>query len=203
MSKIDTASLKACLADLHTAYAYLQKQAFNAMGPPPGPAMGGAPPMDPNAMPPGGAPPMDPNAMPPGGAPPPGMDPNAMPPGGAPPPGMPPMDPNAMPPGGAPPPPGGGGAVSPELEGILTQLADGMGDIAATSEEQQGAIDQLSKQQLQLEKMLQELKETINGPLPTDVEAGEQAEAAEGALPAADQAPTEHSSGAMNHSLFL
>ena len=183
MSKIDTASLKACLADLHTAYAYLQKQAFNAMGPPPGPAMGGAPPMDPNAMPPGDAPPMDPNAMPPGGAPPPGM---------------PPLDPNAMPPGGAPPPPGGGGAVSPELEGILTQLADGMGDIAATSEEQQGAIDQLSKQQLQLEKMLQELKETINGPLPTDAEAGEQAEAAEGALPAADQAPTEHSSGAMS-----
>ena len=193
MSKIDTASLKSCLADLNAAYAYLQKQAFNAMGPPPGPAMGGAPPMDPNAMPPGGAPPMDPNAMPPGGAPP--MDPNAMPPGGAPP-GAPPMDPNAMPPGGEPPPQGGG-AVSPELEGILTQLADGMGDIAATSEEQQGAIDQLSKQQLQLEKMLQELKESINGPLPTDAEAADQVEAAEGALPAADQAPAEQSSGAL------
>ena len=195
MSKIDTASLKACLADLNAAYACLQKQAFNAMGPPPGPAMGGAPPMDPNAMPPGGAPPMDPNAMPPGGAPPPGMppmDPNAMPPGGAP-----PMDPNAMPPGGAPPPPSGG-AVSPELEGILTQLADGMGDIAATSEEQQGAIDQLSKQQLQLEKMLQELKESINGPLPTDVEAEDQEATAEGALPSAAQAPTEHSSGALS-----
>lgn len=192
MSKIDTASLKSCLADLNAAYAYLQKQAFNAMGPPPGPAMGGAPPMDPNAMPPGGAPPpgappMDPNAMPPGGAPP--MDPNAMPPG------APPMDPNAMPPGGEPP--SGGGAVSPELEGILTQLADGMGDIAATSEEQQGAIDQLSKQQLQLEKMLQELKESINGPLPTDAEAADQVEAAEGALPAADQAPAEQSSGAL------
>ena len=180
MSKIDTASLKSCLADLNAAYAYLQKQAFNAMGPPPGPAMGGAPPMDPNAMPPGGAPPP--------GAPP--MDPNAMPPGGAP-----PMDPNAMPPGGAPP---SGGAVSPELEGILTQLADGMGDIAATSEEQQGAIDQLSKQQLQLEKMLQELKESINGPLPTDAEAEDQAATAEGALPSAAQAPTENSSGAVD-----
>ena len=150
MSKIDTASLKSCLADLNAAYAYLQKQAFNAMGPPPGPAMGGAPPMDPNAMPPGGA------------------------------------------------PPAGGGAVSPELEGILTQLADGMGDIAATSEEQQGAIDQLSKQQLQLEKMLQELKESINGPLPTDAEAEDQAATAEGALPSAAQSPTEHSSGVLD-----
>lgn len=127
-------------------------------GPPPqagGPPPGG----DPNAMPPG--------AMPPGGAPPPGMDPNAMPPGGAPPMGpdgqpMPPGgDPNAMPPGGDPNamPPGGdpnaqGGGMPPEAEAALSQLADGMGQVAQTVEQQQEATAQMSKRMLDLEQRL-------------------------------------------------
>ena len=167
MSTVDVSILKESLNSLRYAHAALQKRAYTEMGAPAGPVLGGggAPPMDPNAMPPGGAPPMDPNAMPPGGAPPmdpnamPPMDPSAMPPGGAP-----PMDPNAMPPGGAPP----AGGISPELQQMLTQLADGMGEVATTSAEQQTAIDQLAKQQLQLEQRMQELRDLLQGPLPAD-----------------------------------
>ena len=193
MSTVDVSILKESLNSLRYAHAALQKRAYTEMGAPAGPMLGGggAPPMDPNAMPPGGAPPMDPNAMPPmdpnamppGGAPP--MDPNAMPPGGAPPMdpnAMPPMDPNAMPPGGAPP----AGGISPELQQMLTQLADGMGEVATTSAEQQTAIDQLAKQQLQLEQRMQEIKDLLQGPLPADEgaagEAPQQAPATGGAV---------------------
>lgn len=196
MSTVDVSILKESLNSLRYAHAALQKRAYTEMGAPAGPMLGGggAPPMDPNAMPPGGAPPMDPNAMPPmdpnamppGGAPP--MDPNAMPPGGAPPMdpnAMPPMDPNAMPPGGAPP----AGGISPELQQMLTQLADGMGEVATTSAEQQTAIDQLAKQQLQLEQRMQEIKDLLQGPLPADEgAAGEAPQQAPAQAPATDGA---------------
>jgi hypothetical protein len=107
-------------------------------------------------------PPMDPNAMPPQGAP---MDPNAMPPQGA------PMDPNAMPPQGG---------ISPELQQMLTQLADGMGEVATTSAEQQTAIDQLAKQQLSIEQQLQEIRNMLSDPLPTDSSAVDSAPAQQG-----------------------
>ena len=173
MSTVDVSILKESLNSLRYAHAALQKRAYTEMGAPAGPVLGGggAPPMDPNAMPPGGAPPMDPNAMPP-------MDPNAMPP----------MDPNAMPPGGAPP---AGGGISPELQQMLTQLADGMGEVATTSAEQQTAIDQLAKQQLQLEQRMQELRDLLQGPLPADEgaagEAPQQAAANGGAVAALGQ----------------
>lgn len=206
MLTVDVSILKESLNSLRYAHAALQKRAYTEMGAPAGPMLGGggAPPMDPNAMPPGGAPPMDPNAMPPGGAPPmdpnamPPMDPNAMPPGGAPPMdpnamppmdpnAMPPADPNAMPPGGAPP----AGGISPELQQMLTQLADGMGEVATTSAEQQTAIDQLAKQQLQLEQRMQEIRDLLQGPLPADEgaagEAPQQAPAAGGAVAALGQ----------------
>lgn len=128
--------------------ACLTKAAFTPSVPPAGPQMA----QDPNAMPP-----MDPNAMPPGGMPP--MDPNAMPPGG-----MPPMDPNAMPPqdAGAP----GAGAVTPELQQVLSDLAGGVENMSNTMKEQQSAIDQLSQRQLENEKMMQELRQALKGPQP-------------------------------------
>lgn len=93
----------------------------------------------------------DPNAMPPGGMPP--MDPNAMPP----------TDPNAMPPGGGAP---GAGAVTPELQQVLSDLAGGVENMSNTMKEQQSAIDQLSQRQLENEKMMQELRQALKGPQP-------------------------------------
>jgi len=118
-------------------------------------AQGGAP-MDPNAMAAQGGMPMDPNAMAAqGGAP---MDPNAMP--------MDPnamsMDPNAMPPqGGAP-----SGAISPELEGVLQTLSSGVANASAAAEQTQASIAQLAARQQETDKLIAELKEAIQGPVP-------------------------------------
>lgn len=116
-------------------------------GPPP--QAGGPPPGDPNGGPPppggpGGPPPGDPN-----GGPPPG-DPNA---------GPPPGDPNGGPPpqggpGGPPPDGGQGGGMSPEAEATLSQLADGMGQVAQTVEQQQEMTAQMSKRMLDIEQRL-------------------------------------------------
>lgn len=126
------------------------KRAYAPMQPPAGPAMA-PPPGDPNAMPPG-PPPGDPNAMPPG--PPPG-DPNAMPPG------PPPGDPGA----GAPPQ---GGGLPPELESVLGDLANGVQGMAQTQEQQQGALDQLSKRLLVMEKQIGDLDKALKGPSPVE-----------------------------------
>jgi hypothetical protein len=81
------------------------------------------------------------------------------------------MDPNAMPPQGG---------ISPELQQMLTQLADGMGEVATTSAEQQTAIDQLAKQQLSIEQQLQEIRNMLSDPLPTDSSAVDSAPAQQG-----------------------
>lgn len=154
---------------MRAGFAAFKKQAFTPMGAPGGPQLA----QDPNAMPPGGAPPMDPAAM--GGMPP--MDPAAM--GGAPPMdpaamgGAPPMDPAAggMPPAGpegAPPagPDGGAGAVPPELQQMLSDLAGGVEGMSNTMKEQQSAIDQLAQRQLENEKLIQELRQALKGPQP-------------------------------------
>lgn len=135
---IDINSIRQTLQLLDESIANLTKQAF-APAPPPPPAGG-----DPNAMPP--PPPGDPNAMPP---PPPG-DPNAMPP-------PPPGDPNAG---------GGGGAMPPELEQILNDMAGGVTQVAQTVEQQQSSIEQLGARQLEIEKKLEEFMNMMNGPAP-------------------------------------
>lgn len=154
--------------------AWLEKQAFQPSPPPMGPAAG-APPMDPNAMPPqggapmppgapmdpsmmqGGMPPMDPSMMQ-GGMPP--MDPNAMPPqGGA------PMDPNAMPPGD-PNAQGGAGPIPPELEQALSELSGGVEGIAQQTQETQAQMDQLAQRQLSTEQELDKLREELKTPAP-------------------------------------
>ena len=111
-------------------------------------AQGGAP-MDPNAMAVQGGMPMDPNAMAAqGGVP---MDPNAMP-----------MDPNAMPPQGGVP----SGAISPELEGVLQTLSSGVANASAAAEQTQASIAQLAARQQETDKLIAELKEAIQGPVP-------------------------------------
>lgn len=122
----------------------------------PAPPMTAMPPGDPNMMPPGAPmpPPGDPNAMPP---PPPG-DPNAMPP-------PPPGDPNAMPPPGDPGAPPAG-AIPPELESALSQLAGGMDAVSQTVEEQQAQTDQLSQRMLAMEEELNSLRASLKGPAP-------------------------------------
>lgn len=144
----------------------LTKFAFTPSAPP-------APPMTagPQGGPPAGPPPGDPNAMPPGGAPPPG-DPGMMPPPG---------DPNMPPPGpgpegaeGAPPPPPAGpegGAIPPELENALSQLAGGMDTVSQTVEEQQAQTDQLSQRMLAMEEELNKMKDSLKGPAPFETGA--------------------------------
>ena len=117
------------------------------------PAPGGPPPQ---AMPPdqGGPPP-----------PPPGPEQGGPPPGpeqGGPPPGPPPGPEQ----GGPPPPPGpeqGGpppgpeqGGMPPEAEMALSQLADGMQQVAPTVEQQQQQTAQMGKRMLELEQRLDE-----------------------------------------------
>lgn len=115
----------------------------SAMVPAPGgppPQAGGPPPGDPNAGPPG-PPPGGPGGPPPG-------DPNG---------GPPPGDPNAGPPppgGPGGPPPDGPGGMSPEVEATLSQLADGMGQVAQTVDQQQEMTAQMSKRMLDLEQRL-------------------------------------------------
>lgn len=162
MSDVDPQMIDQIRNDMRAGFAAFKKQAFTPMGAPGAPQLA----QDPNAMPPGGAPPagappMDPAAM--GGMPP--ADPNAMPPGGAPPAGpeggMPPADPNAAPPAGPE-----GGAVPPELQQMLSDLAGGVEGMSNTMKEQQSAIDQLAQRQLENEKLIQELRQELKGPQP-------------------------------------
>lgn len=121
-----------------------EKSAFAPAPPPQGPAMA-PPPGDPAA----GGPPPPPPGGPQGGPPPP-------PPGG---------DPGA----GAPPPPGPqGGGLPPELEQLLGDLANGVQGMAQTQEQQQGALDQLSKRLLDMEGQVNDLKQALKGPMPVD-----------------------------------
>ena len=106
------------------------------------------------------APPM--TAMPPGAMPPPGMDPNAMPPGAMPPPGM---DPNAMPPQGDPNTQGGN-PIPPQLEGLLSEMANGVQGLSQAMEEQQSTVDQLSQRMLALEEQQSSLRDELKSPAP-------------------------------------
>lgn len=166
---IDINSVRQTLRLLDESIANLTKQAFAPAPPPQGPA---APPQgDPNAMPPqdpNAAPPQDPNAMPP-------QDPNAMPP----------QDPNAAPPQG--------GAMPPELEQILNDMAGGVTQVAQTVEQQQSSIEQLGSRQLEIEKKLQEVMQALNGPAPFEGSTKDPAalEAEAGAAPTPEAAPQE------------
>jgi hypothetical protein len=143
MMQVNINELRQAVQAFDESIAFLTKQAFAPAPPPQGPMT--APPADPNAMPP-----QDPNAMPPG-------DPNAMPP----------ADPNAMPPGDPnAAPPQEGGAMPPELEQILNDMAGGVTQVAQTVEQQQSSIEQLGSRQLEIEKKLQELMQSLNGPAP-------------------------------------
>ena len=162
---IDINSVRQTLRLLDESIANLTKQAFAPAPPPQGPAA--PPPGDPNAMPP--PPPGDPNAMPPPG------DPNAMPP----------QDPNAAPPQG--------GAMPPELEQILNDMAGGVTQVAQTVEQQQSSIEQLGSRQLEIEKKLQEVMQSLNGPAPFEGSTKDPAalEAEAGAEPAPEAVPQE------------
>lgn len=165
---MDVNYLRKTLASFDAGIAVLQKQAFVPAPAPAGSATG-APPMDP-AMAGGGAPmpppgpggmPVDPNTGmpidPATGAP---IDPNT----GA------PMDPAAMQ-GGAPmPPPGPGagappaGGMPPELEGMLSEMANGVTSLSEMFQNQQATIDQLATRLQELEGKSNELHEMLNGP---------------------------------------
>lgn len=175
---MDVNYLRKTLASFDAGIAALCKQAFVPAPAPAGPATG-APPMDP-AMAGGGAPmPPPPGAgmpMPPpgpGGMP---VDPaTGMPIDPAT--GMPidpntgaPMDPAAMQ-GGAPmPPPGPGagappaGGMPPELEGMLSEMANGVTSLSEMFQNQQATIDQLATRLQELEGKSNELHEMLNGP---------------------------------------
>lgn len=141
-----------------------EKSAFAPAPPPQGPAM--APPPPPQG---------DPNAAPP---PPPG-------PQGPPSPAPPPGDPGA----GAPPPPQGGG-LPPELEQILGDLANGVQGMAQTQEQQQGALDQLSKRLLDMEGQVNDLRQALKGPAPVEEPgAGAQEQAPDGTVPEGGPVP--------------
>lgn len=176
---MDVNYLRKTLASFDAGIAALCKQAFVPAPAPAGPATG-APPMDP-AMAGGGAPmPPPPGAgmpMPPpgpGGMP---VDPaTGMPIDPAT--GMPidpntgaPMDPAAMQGGGAPmPPPGPGagappaGGIPPELEGMLSEMANGVTSLSEMFQNQQATIDQLATRLQELEGKSNELHEMLNGP---------------------------------------
>lgn len=175
---MDVNYLRKTLASFDAGIEALCKQAFVPAPAPAGPATG-APPMDP-AMAGGGAPmPPPPGAgmpMPPpgpGGMP---VDPaTGMPIDPAT--GMPidpntgaPMDPAAMQ-GGAPmPPPGPGagappaGGIPPELEGMLSEMANGVTSLSEMFQNQQATIDQLATRLQELEGKSNELHEMLNGP---------------------------------------
>ena len=158
---MDVNYLRKTLASFDAGIEALCKKAFVPAPAPAGPATG-APPMDPAMaggapmpMPspgPGGMPvdpatgmPIDPNA----GAP---MDPAAMQ-GGAP---MPPPGPGA----GAPP----AGGIPPELEGMLSEMANGVTSLSEMFQNQQATIDQLATRLQELEGKSNELHEMLNGP---------------------------------------
>ena len=166
---MDVNYLRKTLASFDAGIEVLCKQAFVPAPAPAGPATG-APPMDP-AMAGGGAPMPPPG---PGGMP---VDPNTgMPIDPAT--GMPidpntgaPMDPAAMQ-GGAPmpPPPGPGagappaGGMPPELEGMLSEMANGVTSLSEMFQNQQATIDQLATRLQELEGKSNELHEMLNGP---------------------------------------
>lgn len=170
---MDVKYLRKTLASFDAGIEALCKQAFVPAPAPAGPATG-APPMDP-AMDPamaGGGAPMPPPG--PGGMP---VDPNTgMPIDPAT--GMPidpntgaPMDPAAMQGGGAPmPPPGPGagappaGGMPPELEGMLSEMANGVTSLSEMFQNQQATIDQLATRLQELEGKSNELHEMLNGP---------------------------------------
>lgn len=143
----------------------LTKVAFVPAPQAPPPQAGGAP-MDP-AMAQGGAPPpMDPAmAAQGGGMPPAPMDP-AMMQGG-----VPPMDPAMMQGGGEPMPPQDPGAqqINPEqLDGALSDLANGVGEVAKTVATQQQQVDNLTQRFMQLEQKIDDDKkaEILANPAP-------------------------------------
>lgn len=166
---MDVNYLRKTLASFDAGIEALCKKAFVPAPAPAGPATG-APPMDP-AMAGGGAPMPPPG---PGGMP---VDPNTgMPIDPAT--GMPidpntgaPMDPAAMQ-GGAPmpPPPGPGagappaGSMPPELEGMLSEMANGVTSLSEMFQNQQATIDQLATRLQELEGKSNELHEMLNGP---------------------------------------
>lgn len=144
----------------------LTKVAFVPAPQAPPPQAGGAP-MDP-AMAQGGAPPpMDPAmAAQGGGMPPAPMDPAMMQQGGAP-----PMDPAMMQGGGEPMPPQDPGAqqINPEqLDGALSDLANGVGEVAKTVATQQQQVDNLTQRFMQLEQKIDDDKkaEILANPAP-------------------------------------
>lgn len=166
---MDVNYLRKTLASFDAGIEVMRKQAFVPAPAPAGPATG-APPMDP-AMAGGGAPMPPPG---PGGMP---VDPaTGMPIDPAT--GMPidpntgaPMDPAAMQ-GGAPmpPPPGPGagappaGGMPPELEGMLSEMANGVTSLSEMFQNQQATIDQLATRLQELEGKSNELHEMLNGP---------------------------------------
>ena len=158
---MDVNYLRKTLASFDAGIEALYKKAFVPAPAPAGPATG-APPMDP-AMAGGGAPMPPPG---PGGMP---VDPAT---------GMPidpatgaPVDPAAMQ-GGAPmpPPPGPGagappaGGMPPELEGMLSEMANGVTSLSEMFQNQQATIDQLATRLQALEGKSNELHEMLNGP---------------------------------------
>lgn len=56
------------------------------------------------------------------------------------------------------PPAGGGGGLSPEVEGVLSELAGGVQQVAQTVESQQQQTEQMAKRMLAMEQELNEVK---------------------------------------------
>lgn len=131
----------------------LTKVAFVPAPQAPPPQAGGAP-MDPAMAQGGGEPPMDPAmAAQGGGMPPAPIDPAMMQQGGAP---MPPQDPGAQ-------------QINPEqLDGALSDLANGVGEVAKTVATQQQQVDNLTQRFMQLEQKLDDDKkaEILANPAP-------------------------------------
>lgn len=157
MQRFDLNQIYDAIDSFDKSCARMDKMAFvpGAQAPPPMAEQGG----DPAMAQQGGAPPMDPNMMPQGG------DPNMMQQQGMAPAMAQGGDPNMMPPqGGDPdmaqqqPPAGGGGGLSPEVEGALSELAGGVQQVAQTVESQQQQTEQMAKRMLALEQGLNEVK---------------------------------------------
>ena len=67
------------------------------------------------------------------------------------------MDPNAPPPPGATP-------IPPELEGMLSEMANGVQGLAKEVETQQGAVDQLAQRVLAIEEQQSDLQDSLRNP---------------------------------------
>ena len=151
---IDTKQLRQAISAFDQGIAILEKKAFVPAPPPQGPAAGA--PMDPAmaGMPvdPNTGMPVDPNT----GMP---MDPSMMQ-GGAP---MPP--PGAPIPPPAPPAPQGGG-LSPEIEKMLSDMANGIQGVVENATNQQQIIDTMSQRLLDLETKMNQMTQALDGPAP-------------------------------------